>query len=296
MPNRKLILVTGAHRSGSTWVGQILSLSKNIRYIHEPFNIDEPRIHPLNYWFEYISENDPKDRQKRIYQFIDEMLDYNIPGIIKDFKMIRGPSDLQRFVVDTFERINKRPLIKDPLAIMSADWIYKKFKASVIITMRHPAAFVASVKVKEWEHPFGHFSKQKELMKVLTPFADKILAYQQAEPDLIDQGILLWNIIYYRVLQYQQKYPGWIFIRHEDLSRNPVDEFRKIFRKLHLRYHQQIVDKIIESTSAKEEEKLKRDSIKNITAWKKRLTKREIERIKVGTSGLWEKLYAEQDW
>jgi len=296
MPNRKLILVTGAHRSGSTWVGQILSLSKNIRYIHEPFNIDEPRIHPLNYWFEYISENDPKDRQKRIYQFIDEMLDYNIPGIIKDFKMIRGPNDLLRFVVDTFERINKRPLIKDPLSVMSADWIYKKFKASVIITMRHPAAFVASVKFKEWEHPFGHFSKQKELMKVLTPFADKILAYQQAKPDLIDQGILLWNIIYYRVLQYQQKYPGWIFIRHEDLSRNPVDEFRKIFRKLHLRYHQQIVDKIIESTSAKEEEKLKRDSIKNITAWKKRLTKREIERIKVGTSGLWEKLYAEQDW
>jgi hypothetical protein len=296
MPHRKLILVTGAHRSGSTWIGQTLSYSKSIRYIHEPFNIEEPRIHPLNYWFEYISENDPKDRQNTIYKFIDELLDYNISGIIKEFKMIKGPRDFGRFLIDSIERTNKRPLIKDPLAIMSADWIHKKFKASVIIALRHPAAFVASIKVKNWKHPFRHFSDQKELMKILSPYADKIIAYQQSKPDLIDQGVLLWNIIYYRVLQYQQKYPGWIYIRHEDLSRNPVDEFRKIFRKLHLRYNKQIIDKIIEATSSTEDENLKRDSIKNITSWKKRLTKKEIERIKTGTSGLWEKFYAEQDW
>src|SRR5882672_1880226 len=34
------ILVTGAHRSGSTWVGRMIARSPTIRYIHEPFNPD----------------------------------------------------------------------------------------------------------------------------------------------------------------------------------------------------------------------------------------------------------------
>lgn len=296
MPHRKLILVTGAHRSGSTWVGQTLSLSKSIRYIHEPFNIEEPRIHPLKHWFEYVGEKDSKTRQRSIYKYLDELLDLNFSGIKKDFLMFQGPRDFLRFIKDIFERINKRPLIKDPLAIMSADWIYKKFNARMIIILRHPAAFVASVKVKEWHHPFKHFSDQDELMRLLSPYASTILEYQKTNPDLIDQGILLWNLIYYRVSQFQQKYPDWMYIRHEDLSRNPIDEFRKIYKKLHLRFDEQIRNKIIESTSANKEDHLKRDSKKNITSWKNRLTENEIERIKTGTSGLWEKFYSEQDW
>ena len=32
------ILVTGAPRSGSTWVGNVLALDKRTGYVHEPFN------------------------------------------------------------------------------------------------------------------------------------------------------------------------------------------------------------------------------------------------------------------
>ena len=34
----KPILVTGAHRSGTTWVGKMLALAPGVAYIHEPFN------------------------------------------------------------------------------------------------------------------------------------------------------------------------------------------------------------------------------------------------------------------
>jgi hypothetical protein len=37
------ILVTGAHRSGTTWVGKMLALAPGVAYIHEPFN---PRTPP----------------------------------------------------------------------------------------------------------------------------------------------------------------------------------------------------------------------------------------------------------
>ena len=34
----KPILVTGAHRSGTTWVGKMLALAPGVGYVHEPFN------------------------------------------------------------------------------------------------------------------------------------------------------------------------------------------------------------------------------------------------------------------
>ena len=32
------ILVTGAHRSGTTWIGKMLALAPGVGYIHEPFS------------------------------------------------------------------------------------------------------------------------------------------------------------------------------------------------------------------------------------------------------------------
>ncbi|MFL5942100.1 MAG: hypothetical protein ACJ75L_02390 [Gaiellaceae bacterium] len=36
------ILVTGAHRSGTTWVGRMLAFAPGVTYIHEPFNPRTP--------------------------------------------------------------------------------------------------------------------------------------------------------------------------------------------------------------------------------------------------------------
>ncbi|MCB2221952.1 MAG: sulfotransferase [Bacteroidetes bacterium] len=296
MAKRKLIFVTGAHRSGTTWVGRMMSIPKYVRYIHEPFNIDEPRIHPLKFWFEYVSLDDPKEKQQEVYKYLNDLIEFNAKGLKKEFLMIRGPRDVLRFFKSAYERINKRPLIKDPLAIMSTEWIAKKFRADVVIMVRHPAAFVASIKVKKWRHTFSHFLEQDKLMKELKPFEKQIKAYSDSPPNLVDQGILLWNLIYYQVSQLQSKYPRWIYVRHEDLSLNPVDEYRKLYKKVHLRFDSHTRKKILDSTTAKKAGRLKRDSRKNITTWKKRLTEEEIERIKNGTRDIWQKYYSEKDW
>lgn len=296
MTKKKPIIITGAHRSGTTWVGQMISAAPNIRYIHEPFNIDEPRIHPLKYWFEYIDENDPAERQQKIYKFIDEILGFNFNGIVKDFKMIRGPRDLHRFGIDTFERSIKRPLIKDPLAVMSVDWIAENFSTDVIALIRHPAAFVASLKVKSWTHVFDHFLEQPKLMKVLEPYAKQINDYSKNPPDIIDQGILLWNIIYYRIGQYKEQYPQWLFVRHEDLSLDPLKEYQNIYQQLDLDFTNKVEKTIIAHSSAKNAGHLTRDSKKNITTWKNRLSIEEIDRIRIATTKVSDIFYSEKDW
>ncbi len=296
MAKKKPIIVTGAHRSGTTWVGQMIALDKNVRYIHEPFNIDEPRKHPLKYWFEYVSEDDPADRQKEIYNFINEILDFNLKGVSKDFSMIRGPRDIQRFLKDSFERTHKRPLIKDPIAIMSTDWLATKFNADVVVLIRHPAAFVASLKVKKWAHEFKHYTQQEKLMEILAPYADQIKLFEKSEQDIIDQGILLWNIAYYRIHQYKKAFPDWIYVRHEDLSMDPVNEYKKIYEQIGLNFTQKVEKKIVESSTAKKAGHLTRDSKENVLTWKKRLTDNEIERIKKETKEISDIFYSEEYW
>jgi len=54
------ILVTGSHRSGTSWVGQTLAQAPGVFYVHEPFNLDRPpsrgicNIKP-EHWFTHIT-------------------------------------------------------------------------------------------------------------------------------------------------------------------------------------------------------------------------------------------------
>ncbi len=54
------ILVTGSHRSGTTWLGKLLAASAGIGYIQEPFNLDHPRpgvcSARLPHWFMHLTE------------------------------------------------------------------------------------------------------------------------------------------------------------------------------------------------------------------------------------------------
>ena len=55
---RTNVLITGAHRSGTTWTAKVLSADTRVHYIAEPFNIgfNHPGS-PVNYWFQYLDEN-----------------------------------------------------------------------------------------------------------------------------------------------------------------------------------------------------------------------------------------------
>lgn len=70
---RHPILVTGSHRSGTTWVGQMLA-TKGTTYIFEPFNIEnasELHAFPLEFWFTYIDGLSEARRAKLLSDLSD---------------------------------------------------------------------------------------------------------------------------------------------------------------------------------------------------------------------------------
>ena len=59
----KTLLITGSNRSGTTWLGQMLSLSGKFLEVYEPFNylIPSPKIagySPFNEQYHYVLEGE----------------------------------------------------------------------------------------------------------------------------------------------------------------------------------------------------------------------------------------------
>ena len=49
------IIISGSPRSGSTWIGRVLSQHPETKYVHEPFNVGIKRDDsPLSLWQEGI--------------------------------------------------------------------------------------------------------------------------------------------------------------------------------------------------------------------------------------------------
>jgi hypothetical protein len=119
-----------------------------------------------------------------------------------------------------------RPLVKDPLALLSAEWFAQEFGADVVVIVRHPAAFVSSLVRLQWSHPFDDFLRQDRLLEErLSSFAAEINEFAHRPREIIEQGILLWRILYSVVGGYADAHPEWTFVRHEDVSATPEHVF-----------------------------------------------------------------------
>jgi len=299
------ILVTGSHRSGSTWVGRIIALSSSVVYIQEPFN----PIHrkdickaQFDYWFTYVC----KENERTYYDDIKSCLNFKY-HFDEGIKMSRSARDFSRTARDwlffsIYRQLRRRPLMKDPIAVLSSDWLARTYNMDVIVMIRHPAAFAGSLKSANWHHPFDHFLLQPLLMRDhLEVFRGKIEEYAKSSRDIVDQAILLWNIIHYVILKYMERNPAWIIVRHEDLSGDPERGFGEIFEKLKLPYTPRIRKKIQDYSSGNGagksiDSKIIRKSQENIRYWENRLTDVEIERVKQKTFDIASKLYSAQDW
>ncbi|MBI3306183.1 MAG: sulfotransferase [Candidatus Omnitrophica bacterium] len=300
-----MILVTGAHRSGTTFVGRMLTLSPRLIYIREPFNLYLHRGEAVRYWFPYVT----KENSALFESFLRrEHLSLYVQ-LKKEIKSPRkNPVPWAWFKKQCRSFLSGggpvRLLVKDPIAVFSADWLAKKFKTRVVMMIRHPAAFIGSIKAQNWTHPFSHFLENQALMKDhLYPFKKEIIEFSREEKPVVDQAILLWRLIYFRVMKYQQEYPDWSYVRHEDLSRDPIGGFKILYDKFGLPWRPWIENKILEHTQATDFSKtdceyndLARHSESNIYNWKNRLTAEEIEKIRFKTRDLWPHFYSENDW
>lgn len=301
---KKLLLVTGSPRSGTTWVGRMIAQSPSVQYIHEPFNISSQFCAcgvKLNYWFYYIS----KINEKTFFEHIEHSIKspfslYNLLNLKTELRITRRFRLLSNYIMSLF---TSKTIIKDPNALFSAEWLAEAFNMDVVVIIRHPAAIVSSYKKLNWGHPFSHFTKQPLLMEEhLNPFEAEIIDFATNQRHMIDQAALLWKLIYHVVLKYQNRHRNWIFMRHEDLARDPLRGFQKIFDKVNLKFSDRIKRRINEysknvaSIKIDDPYAIKRNSKSTISEWKFRLTENEIKKVRDRVEMVSNYFYSDKDW
>lgn len=302
------ILVCGAHRTGTTWVGKMLSAGGETAYISEPLNVwHRPGIliTPTRYWYTYIcSENEaeylPGLRQTLRFEY----------HTLSELRSLRSLKDVGRMARDwsTFQRArmhNLRPLIKDPFAVFSSPWFASRLGCQVVVTIRHPAAFVSSLKRLDWPFQLQDLLSQPLLMRDwLEPFRSQIERIAQDPSDTIGHNSLLWRLVYSVVGSILPTRPEFTLVRHEDLSLDPLDGYRALYARLGLAFTDRAHRTILSATSPDNPDELKRssahtvrlDSRANLDNWKRRLSSDEIQRIRQITEETAANYYPELSW
>jgi hypothetical protein len=288
------ILVTGSHRSGSTWVGRTIAQHPRLRYVHEPFNVEHPNWQmnlKLNEWFADYESSGQKQEIRDAFDFLLQAgpLEYATQSCRAAGLDLITPIRFSRYLVSR-SLLKPRILIKDPIALLAAGWLHETYNLQVVCIIRSPLAVIASLKKAGWDYGFENLRQREELMQGwLSPFTEEINQRCDRESDFIDRVSLLWNIFHYRIWQYQQLYPSWIFVKYEDIAANPVVAFQKIFDSLGLEMSQKISTYITNYTSSKNQAKTHstdyepRDAQEALVAWKQRLSPEECDRVTSAT-------------
>ena len=275
MPLHNSILVTGSHRSGTTWLGNILCLAENTRYVQEPFN-KETNADLEGYKLSNMFAHAPDEHE--------DVLERQLLHYLK-------PQPTERLV------------LKDPIALFSAPWLQDRFGLQVVCIVRHPAGFVSSLIKWQWEFHFGYLTAQPKLMETFDPeIRAEVEKYAQERQEPILQACLLWKLIYGWLLQQKPRRRNWIFVKYEKLANAPVGEFRKLYRKLGLKWTPEIAAKVQELSGEKNPKESDDPGFKARSSkamrevWMKRLSHDQIELIRSKTHPVWSKFYHFWDW
>ena len=267
----------------------MLAASPGVGYIHEPFN---PGIvpgflgAPLPTYFLHIHHGNEAEYASRI----EDLMAYRYP-LVRNFSHIDSISQISKLLGDqrriALYRVRGfRPLIKDPIAFFSAEWLAARFGFEVLAMIRHPAAFCASLIARDWHFDFSNFTRQPALVaRFLTSYADQIADHAANPRDIVGQAILLWNCIHTTIGEYRKSHLRWQFIRHEDISTNPEQGFSDLYERFGL----------LMNNGARAAIRAASDG-HDPTDWRRVLSPQQIGRIRRGTAAVADAFYAEDEW
>lgn len=305
-PRNRPILVTGTPRSGSTWVGYMIGRHPDVTNVFEPFNPEYPHPgSPVTGFFSYVTP----ETAPRFVAYLKPIVEFRPPPRepARARTLVRRLARLAR----GWRRVRgTRTLLKDPIAFFSAEWLADTFRADVVVLIRHPAAFVSSITRLGWRFDFDTLLGQPELVaRYLGGLEPEVRTAHRAQAagrlDLLDEAVLYWRIFHTVIRRYQVERPGWHFARHEDLSRDPLGAYGRLFRDVRLEMRNGVRRTLEAFTGPGNPADpggpgaahvLKRDSRANIWNWRDRLTPAEIDRVRRGTEDVAGHFYADADW
>ena len=254
-PAKNWVFVTGAPRSGTTFVGMLLSAPWSVDYIHEPFN-PHCGMPGIDQRFLYLPNG--AATSEHYVPLIERLFQYDFrlrTGIgrndsfrrrwIKRLVGSRGPFYLRLAKLNPFSRA---AVVKDPIGCFLTEFLVERFPIRPLILLRHPIGFVASLQRLNWTSNVDFLPQQQALVE----------RYFSEEPDFVErqwQGPIASAAAYWRILNkvlYCQigEHPDWTVQKIEDLCEAPVSTFRQLFETFDLPWSTRIERRVRRRTES----------------------------------------------
>jgi hypothetical protein len=248
MPSLRLpsrwIIVSGTIRSGTTFAGNILSIPKEVSYLHEPFNGGIDTRKKLPFESKYVSNVHNDFDVPNYYSHLENIFrlelalpttshtnDSSVRTLIKQTMGSRGPIALKWAKVNPFSRIG---LIKDPTCPLTVEYLYRAFNVQPVIIVRHPASLAASLKRVQWWPQLHDFTRRRQI--IADHFSEEPEFFQRVWESPLMESMAHWRATYKVLLSQAEAFNDWIFLTHEEISQNPVHCFRWLYDKLNLNW------------------------------------------------------------
>lgn len=257
----KSILVAGTARSGTTWLGDLISTQLSCRILFEPFNPDLVNEYSKFNYFQYMR---PEDDDEELHRFAHKVF----TGTIRNEWIDRQNERL----------ISSYRLIKEIRANLLLKWINNRFPdVPILFLIRHPCAVVLSRMQLGWatDRDIEPLLSQPDL--VSDHLQDKLDLMHAARTDE-EKHAIIWCIS--NLVPLNQFPPGELkIVYYEDLCIRPEVELPSVFKFLGFdfdRSHLRTVDNPSQTTISTSA--IVTGSNK-ISHWKQTLTSSQIERI-----------------
>ena len=300
------ILICGALRSGTTFTGKCMSFSSDVFYLWEPFMSKFRK--EVNHFYPYLGSSTSSEKRnyydtlisktlrlrsltpRKLFQenpFLESSLT-RPNGLISSY--FRHRFAQLRFLVLKHHR--NTLLWKDPAASFLSEHLMDTYNFKIVVLVRHPAAVHYSRKKLGWIFD-RNWWEQPDLKADF--YGQELERLRSINDELLFGSLVTWNTIYTYFHQlYKTHHQSMLIIKHEDLCRDPVGIFTKIFDFSQIPFKDHIKQKIVEYTSgdavnAQTDDKSKlskRDASALISLWRDKLTDEEISIINQKSSHL----------
>ncbi len=241
MPSpKRLILVTGCSRSGTTAIGSNLALAGNTHYVYEPFN-SQTGLTCIHDRFPV-----PGAGQFPI-ELLDECVEHirtlnmNLkPGLLardtgwrRVFKRYLGSRTRLSYLGCRLHVHLKTIIWKDPLAAFAAEAAAIRHEIPVVVTVRPPVAVAASFKRMDWTPPVAELDRRLSSTG-LDGGEEYVLRYQEKLEQSSIAAAVLWRMVYSALLRALDKSPLVYFVNVQDFVDRPVERYHFLYDRLEL--------------------------------------------------------------
>lgn len=223
------ILVTGMYRTGTTWVGAMLSAA-GLWPIHEPFNPNQ------GLWRDELAYAPAADPRPDIDRLVSELIAGGHESVVRIPYADRWFSPL-RAVPSTPRRL----LVKDPSAALLSEYLVRRHGMRALVVYRHPGAVAASFVRLRWPtgRLVGRLLASNRLMEDwLAPRAPTMEA-AIGRSDWFS-GAVLYGCLAEVLLGMEGRNKSMTGLSFEDLCGAPVERFRELHGALGIPWNERV--------------------------------------------------------